>query len=78
LVTTVAEAVLADAVVADPGVGPDLAGALEVSEHEVGQEVLAGVDDALHPHAPGATLADLDGDRHECLAGARDCPGFCV
>lgn len=51
----VAEAVLTDAVVPDP-VGPDLAGAVHVIEHEVGQDVLARVRDLLHPYPTRAAL----------------------
>ena len=49
----VAEAVVADLVVAAPAVGADLGPALDVVEHEVGQHVLAGVRDPPHAHAAG-------------------------
>lgn len=59
---------LADAGVAAAVVGADLAAALDVVEHEVGQHVLAGVGDAAHPGAAWAAVAALDGDRDQRLA----------
>ncbi len=66
---------LTDAVVAAPGVGADLACALHVIEHEVGQDVLGGVRDALHPHSSGAAVAGFYGDRDQGFAvGAAPAP----
>ena len=52
----------------------DFTAACDVVEDEVGQDVLAGVGDPLHPSAAGAAVAVLDGDHDERLAGCATPP----
>ena len=65
----VAEAVLADIVVALPAVGVNLAAARDVVEHEVGERRLADVGDAPHAHASRRLAAVLNRDHDDRLAG---------